>query len=507
MKIEVFHNTIKSSLWGLLSKLFTLLCAFAVRTVIIYKLGTEYVGLDGLFSSILTLLNLSELGLGAAIVFRMYSCIVAEDYQTINQLLYLYKKAYAIIAVIIGVIGCVISFFIKTLIHGDIPDGINVYILYFLFLANTVSGYLFAAYRTALFTAFQRNDLKAKVQLFSDFIMYGLQIVVLIVCNNYYYYAGVVLLIIIPRNFLYTYLSHKHFPGLNPTNMPPRSITNDLYNRVVPLIGHKVGGAFLVSIDSIIISAFLGLKTLGLYNNYYYIITAIIGITSIIQQALVAGIGNKIITLSDVNVYRLYIKISFAWRWLIGCCAICFACLAQPFITIWIGKRHLMPTYIVVAMSFYYYLWQFRIIGMTFKDAAGLWKNDWFKPYVGMFINSILSAVLVYLTKNLLFVLIPTCFVFAFLYFPVETYVISHNVLHVHPWLIIKKNVLHTLLICLVGILTFFICSRIVGDSFGGFVCRALISVTFPNMVFYLILHKTEAFQMIMPYIKKMFHN
>ena len=144
MKIEVFKNTVKSSVWGLLEKIFMLLCAFVVRTVIVYKLGAEYVGLDGLFSSILNLLNLSELGLGSAIVFSMYSCIVNEDNDTINKLLFLYRRAYLVIAVAIFSIGIVISFFLKSLIHGDIPNGINVYVLYLMFLLNTVSGYLFA---------------------------------------------------------------------------------------------------------------------------------------------------------------------------------------------------------------------------------------------------------------------------------------------------------------------------------------------------------------------------
>lgn len=502
MKLDVFGNTVKSSIWGVFEKVFMLFCAFIVRTVIIYKLGSEYVGLEGLFSSILTILNLSELGFGSAIVFFMYRCIVEEDNETINQLLYLIRKSYQIIALLISLAGIIVSFFLKSLIHGDVPDGMNIYILFFMYLFNTVSMYLFAAYRTSVFTAYQRNDIKAKIQIIVDIIMYSLQVVVLLLFSNYYLYVGVMLLTIIPKNFLYYWYSKRSFPLLNPSTMPNKALTKEVLNRILPLLGHKIGGAFLVSIDSVIISAFLGLESLGKYNNYYYIITAIIGLTSIVQQALVAGIGNKIIILNDKDVYDIYLKTSFVWRWVIGQCAISFLCLIQPFVKVWIGDSFILPFYIAITLTVYYYLWQFRIIGMTFKDAAGLWKNDWYKPYVGMFLNTIVSILMVYHTKDMIFVLIPTCFVFLFLYFPVESLVISKDIFHINISKVIVPNILHTITIVLAGIGTYYCCAVFSNGTILSLIIRFLISIIVPNILLVSIWYHSSTFKSIIPYLK-----
>ena len=355
-----------------------------------------------------------------------------------------------------------------------------------------------------MFSAYERNDIKAKIQLISDFIMYGAQILALLVFSNYYFYAGAMFLTIIPRNIMYIYSSRKNFPGLNPSTMPEKEITKGVFDRVIPLLGHKVGGAFLVSIDSIVISAFLGLEMLGKYNNYYYIITAIIGITSIIQQALVAGIGNKIIVLPKVEIFELYLKVSFVWRWIIGQCAICFLCLVQPFITVWIGNAYHMPFYIVAVLSLYYYLWQFRIIGMTFKDAGGLWKSDWYKPYIGMVLNTIVSSVLVYLTKDVVYVLIPTCLIFIFLYFPVESYVISRDIFRVRTIKVILPNIIHSVSIIFAAIITYCICALIPGDGFKTLLLRLMISVTLPNIIMILTWRKSDTFKQVIPYVKKL---
>ncbi|MEI1255732.1 oligosaccharide flippase family protein [Blautia sp. JLR.GB0024] len=505
MKINVLQNTIKSSLWGILSKIVMLFCAFIVRSVIVYKLGVEYVGLDGLFTSVLSLLNLSELGIGSAIVFSMYSSIVKKDYDTINQLLYLYRKAYLLIAGFILCIGVIVSLFVKSLIHGETPVGINVYILFYMFLLNTVSGYLFASYRTSVFAAYQRNDIKARIQLVSDIFQYGLQIIVLLSFENYYLYIGVMLITIIPRNIMYLYASRKHFPRINPSTMPTADTAKGIFRKVLPLLGHKVGGAFLVSIDSIVISAFLGLSILGKYNNYYYIITALIGIISIIQQALIAGIGNRIIVLSPEQMLKMYNNCAFVWHWIIGWCTIALLCLIQPFITIWLGRDYLLADSIAIALAFYFYLWQFRIIGMTFKDAGGLWENDWYKPYIGMIVNALLSISLVYITKNIIFVLIPTCFVFAFLYFPVESLVISKGIFKCKLKNVLLPSIVDTGFFLVIGAFTYLICIKFLHEySVINLFYRAIVVLVVPNVLLILCYYRTSQFKAIVSYLKRL---
>ena len=84
-------------IWGFIEKMITLICPFIIRTIMIYKLGNEYLGLNGLFTSILQVLSLAELGFGDAIVFSMYKPIIENDNKMLSALLNLYKKVYRII--------------------------------------------------------------------------------------------------------------------------------------------------------------------------------------------------------------------------------------------------------------------------------------------------------------------------------------------------------------------------------------------------------------------------
>lgn len=78
-RIERTKNTVAGAFWGLVEKISSILLPFIVRTVLIKKLGSEYLGLSSLFSSILEVLNLTELGFGSAAVFAMYKPIAEDD--------------------------------------------------------------------------------------------------------------------------------------------------------------------------------------------------------------------------------------------------------------------------------------------------------------------------------------------------------------------------------------------------------------------------------------------
>ena len=122
----------------LLSREYILLCLFFRRTVFIYSLGKTYLGFSGLFSDILTLLSLAELGVGTAILYSMYKPTAKGDHKQVAALLNLYKKVYNTIGVIITVVGFALTPFLKYLI-SDIPDMPEIPLIYILYLLNTNS--------------------------------------------------------------------------------------------------------------------------------------------------------------------------------------------------------------------------------------------------------------------------------------------------------------------------------------------------------------------------------
>ena len=191
------------------------------------------------------------------------------------------------------------------------------------------------------------------------------------------------------------------------------------------LFGHKLGNTFLVSIDSIIISSFLGLTALSLYSNYYYILTAVNGLVEIVTNGSLSGIGNKLLTDAREDNYRFFKTMTYGWVALVGGAAACMLCFYQPFIAaVWLGPEYLLDERLMMLIVLYFFSWMFRIMQLTYRDAAGLWTEDWLKPYVGMAVNLVGSIWMVKATGSIAGVLVPTILVFFFIYTPWEAWVV-----------------------------------------------------------------------------------
>ena len=188
MKINRSQNAVRNIAFGVLVKIYNLFVPFIIRTVMIYTLGMQYLGLNSLFVSVLSVLNLAELGVGSAMVFSMYKPIAEDDKGTICALMRLYKIYYRIIGLIILVIGLLLTPFIPKLISGTLPEGMDVYILYLMNLAATVITYWLFAYKNCLLSAHQRSDITHKINMIVLTVQYGIQIIVLVLVKNYYIY-------------------------------------------------------------------------------------------------------------------------------------------------------------------------------------------------------------------------------------------------------------------------------------------------------------------------------
>lgn len=174
MKIERTKNATRNIIFGVILKAYQIAVPFLMRTAMIYLMGVQYLGLNSLFTSILQVLNLAELGVGSAMIYSMYKPIAEDDNATICALMKLYRTYYRVIGLVIAVIGCILTPFIPTLISGDIPNGLNIYILYLLNLGATVLSYWLYAYKNSILQAHQRTDVVSKVTLVTSTIQYSL---------------------------------------------------------------------------------------------------------------------------------------------------------------------------------------------------------------------------------------------------------------------------------------------------------------------------------------------
>lgn len=396
MKLERKKNSVKGTLWGITKTATNIIGPFIIRTLIIYKLSAEYAGLNSLFTSLLSILSLTELGFSQAIVYSMYKPIAEDNISQICALLKLYKFVYRIIGTLIFIAGILIAPFLKLIIKGNIPNDINLYILYFIFLFNTVISYFSYAYKTSILSAYQREDIICRNSIFVNFILYIFQGIVIIVCSNYYYYVILIPLSTIVLNIINAYSVTELYPELICQGNIEQNTIIQLKKQVIGLMIWKIGSATRNTLDNIIISVYFGLTAITIYNNYYIIMTGIIGILGVVINSIKAGIGNKIVTSSVEENYKDFNKFQFMYCWLAGVCTICLACLYQPFMNIWMGKNLMLDNGTMFLICLYFFVLKIGDINSTYYQAAGLWWCGRYRSIVESLLNIILNLTLGY---------------------------------------------------------------------------------------------------------------
>lgn len=387
MRIERTKNASRNMVFGIILKVYQIIVPFLMRTAMIYLMGVQYTGLNSLFTSVLQVLNLAELGVGTAMVFSMYKPIAEDDDVQICALMKLYRLYYRIIGLVIAVVGGFLTPFIPHLIHGSVPPNINIYVLYLLNLSATVLTYWLFAYRNSIFDAYQRIDMINKVTLITNTIQYVIQFFVLWEFHDYYLYVIALLFSQVLNNVLIAIQSKRMYPQYNPVGDVSKEERREINHRIRDLFTSRVGGVIVNSADTIVISAFLGLKTLTIYQNYFYIITALIGIVNVAFQASTGGIGNSLILETKDKNFNDLKKFTLFVSWIATICSCCLLCLFQPFMKLWVGSKLLLPFSAVICLVVYYYVYEINQLINTYKDAGGIWHVDRFRPLVTALAN------------------------------------------------------------------------------------------------------------------------
>lgn len=388
-------NYIRNTIWGVISKIVMIFLPFLVRTVLIYCLGIEYVGLSSLFSTILQVLSLAELGFGTALVYSMYKPVAENDIDTICGLLKLYRNIYCILGSIILMLGLALIPFFPILINGSYPNTIEIVPLYLIYLLNTVSSYFLYAYKGSILTVYQRNDIKNKISLVCNALMYCIQICVLLLFKNYYAYIIFLPLFTIISNIAIAHCASRMHPECICKGGVSQEKLQEIKKQVVSLIWQKLGNTIIFSFDNIVISMALGLVPLGIYSNYYYIYNSVAGLFSILYDAITAGIGNSIACDSMQKVKSDFYRFSEINFSLIGFCAGCMLCLYQPFIILWQHNSNLYSFSLPVLLVVLFVVWTSRRMIHTYKDAAGLWEIDKYRPVTEAIVNLCLNLLMV----------------------------------------------------------------------------------------------------------------
>ncbi len=502
MKIERTKNTISGSIWGIINQFVMLIFPFVIRTCILKILGTQYVGIGSLFTSILSVLSLAELGVGSAIIYSMYQPIAENDEKKIHALLKLYKDVYTIIGVTVLVVGLFLLPFIKYFIKGDVPNGINIYIIYVIYLLNSVVSYWCFAYKSSILTAFQRNDILTKISLFIRSFFFILQIIIVCLAKNYYLYIIFMPITNATVNILTAIVSYKYYPQYKKGyGKISKEELKNIKKQVIGLLAQRLAHTSRNALDNIIISSYFGLSLVAIYGNYFYVINALTGILAVLFTAMQAGIGNSVAKESAEKNYKDFSNINFLYLWIAGWCTVCFTCLIQPFMKVWVGEKLIFSIRIVFLLAFYFYAMKMTDSIGAFISATGLWwKCKWsylFEAVVNLILNIGLgyyfgiSGIIVATIISVIFV--NYCSTVIILH---KNYFIKYSIRR-----FFEKNFFYLVITCIVTIISFGIIDKLYNEfiHYNSMILelafKALLCVGVPNIFFFLLFFSTKQFK------------
>lgn len=387
-KSSVLNSSISSFIY-----IIRLILGFVSRSVFIEYLGAKYLGLNGLFTNILGFLSLAELGIGTSITYELYKPLANQDYDLLKSFLNLYRKAYNIIGVVIGVIGIGIIPFLPYILN----DGVNmphVYIYYLLFLANSVVSYFFT-YKRSLLNADQKNYLTAV----NDFVFYvitvGVQIGILIWTKNFMLYLIIQIVATLISNFSISAVVNYQYKELKTAKASTllAEVKHKLFKNVIGNMASPIGTAIVTGTDNILISKFIGLTAVGVYSNYTLIINAVRSLIQQVTGSITASIGNLIVLEGRDKVYGVFKKYVFINSSFCFVGGVGIFALINPFISFWIGKHYLLPMRTVFLLTLYLIMSIYQITIRNYLAAYGLfWQQRW-KSIIESVINIFFSLL------------------------------------------------------------------------------------------------------------------
>ncbi len=384
----------KNIIWAYANTVVTTILKFACRWAFIHTIGVTFLGISGLYTNILSVLSLTELGINSAMNYNLYKPVAEGDIEKIKSLMKVYKNAYRIIAIVISVIGLAIVPFLKYLIKGaDDVEHLTLY--YLLYLFNTVSSY-FVSYKYSLNNAEQKGYIVNNIVTVSNIIMTILQIIALFVFKSFLSYIIIqVVCLLIQKIYAAVYLN-KEYPYLKDKNVEPlgKDVKKSLFVHVKSIMVHKLGEVAVNQTDNIIISAFINVTTVGLIANYTLVTSTVDTFLNIMFNNITGSLGNLCATADKERQYFVYKVYDFVDYWLYGFAAIAYLSLIQPFTALMWGSEFVLDNKVILLIIINTYIVGQRIPLNNMKMAGGAFVKDRYLPALQAVLNLGISIVL-----------------------------------------------------------------------------------------------------------------
>lgn len=483
----------KNILFGYISRIIATILEFVLRYIFICYLGEELLGVNGVFSNIIQVLSLAELGMNNVIGYSLYKPIAVNDERKIVALIRFYKKMYNAVAMVIAGIGILLIPFLKFLINTEIPVD-NIYFIYLLFLADTVFSYLFI-YKAFLLTANQKGYICIQYNMIAEFLIVILQISVIILFRSLIWFLIVRVIVNVTKNYLLANKADREYSFLNEHENYNLAVDEEksLISTIKSGFIYKLSSVLLNSTDNIIISWVIGTVFVGYLSNYNTITMGIGTFYTIIFSSLTASIGNLI---EKENAERREAVFNIALlvaSWMAIVVSVCFFVLSDEFVSLWLGSRFVLDKSVILAKSIILFLSCSLQPVFSYREALGLYRKTKYIMFLAAVVNIVLSIILGYYFSlaGVLFATILSMLLTYYWYEPIvlykecfEKYSVSYFLRRVVDWAVLGG--------LLFGASKY--SDLYVANTWLKWIVKAIVMFVGTNIVCFLIFFKTKAF-------------
>lgn len=491
MKNSRTKNSALIMITGGLRQILTLVLTFVSRTIFIHILGAEYLGLNGLFSNILSILSLSELGIGTAISFYLYKPLVDKNIERIKSLMHFYKICYRVVGIFIIVIGFLIMPFLPYMVNFQQEVSVNLYVIFGLNVLNTAATYLFFAYKQSLAIANQEQYKVEEINILFTILSCFLDSIVLIGFHNYIIYLVSKIILSFLKNLViafkidskYSFIKDKNYRIIE--KKEKKLFFKDIGNIAI----FKIGSVLFSATDNIIISILLGTLIVGYYSNYYMIISQVTILIGIIVNSFVAGIGNVVAKENKEKQYEVFVELDFIVYIIVSICTVCLFQLLNSFIMLWVGdvdKNYILSQSVVAFLCFNFYIDGTTQIPNSFREASGNFKTGKSLQILGGAVNIILSVFLgdIWGLDGIFCATILSKIFITIIPFLIG---ISRTVFGRGPLSLLIRYIFHFFVMGMIILIVWVICLRVHMTSLAGFFIEIFLSICISCMLIYLI--------------------
>lgn len=387
--MPVFKNT----LFGAANVLLSLVLNFISRKLFLNYIGIEFLSVNQVIASILTVLTFSEAGLNSAIVYMLYKPFARNDTEEVNRILRLYRKVNRIIAALIMGVGLLLIPMLPLFINIDIPAS-SIVLIYVMYLFNASFSYILS-YRTVLFSSDQKAYIPSMISTFVSLARLILQCGVIYITHNYFWFLGVTILLNFLNYVIQYFIAQKYYPYVTEKSVKPSTPEQKtaLKNNVISMFSINLSNIIITNTDNILISA-ISTIMVGYCANYISITSALESMMNNMYQALMHALGNYGVSSSAEQKHTMFNHIRFINNTLASFTTVCVAILADDFVVLVFGQQYSIPLILFISIILKYYWKLTNSIIWMYRDAGGLFRKAQKILLLDAALNILLSVVL-----------------------------------------------------------------------------------------------------------------